>query len=89
MLKAAGPHIGFPFDHVISVEEAGYFKPHARAVFNQAAPAGSGSISGTKFLDINANGVLDGIDRPFVRRLGERRGRVMFVEIFIIEKQLR
>ena len=28
MLKAAGPHIGFPFDHVISVEEAGYFKPH-------------------------------------------------------------
>ena len=28
MLKAAGPHIGFAFDHVISVEEAGYFKPH-------------------------------------------------------------
>jgi 2-haloacid dehalogenase len=28
MLKAAGPHIGFKFDHVISVEEAGYFKPH-------------------------------------------------------------
>jgi 2-haloacid dehalogenase len=28
MLKAAGPHIGFPFDQVISVEEAGYFKPH-------------------------------------------------------------
>jgi 2-haloacid dehalogenase len=28
MLAAAGPHIGFPFDHVISVEEAGYFKPH-------------------------------------------------------------
>jgi 2-haloacid dehalogenase len=28
MLKAAGPHIGFPFDHVVSVEEAGYFKPH-------------------------------------------------------------
>ena len=26
--EAAGPHIGFPFDHVISVEEAGYFKPH-------------------------------------------------------------
>ncbi len=30
MLAAAGPHIGFPFDHVISVEEAGYFKPHWR-----------------------------------------------------------
>src|SRR6516165_10734272 len=28
MLKAAEPHIGFRFDHVISVEEAGYFKPH-------------------------------------------------------------
>jgi 2-haloacid dehalogenase len=28
MLKAAGPHIGFAFDQVISVEEAGYFKPH-------------------------------------------------------------
>jgi 2-haloacid dehalogenase len=28
MLKAAGPHIGFRFDHVISAEEAGYFKPH-------------------------------------------------------------
>jgi 2-haloacid dehalogenase len=28
MLKAAGPHIGFAFDRVISVEEAGYFKPH-------------------------------------------------------------
>ncbi|MDP6346128.1 MAG: haloacid dehalogenase type II [Alphaproteobacteria bacterium] len=30
MLEAAKPHIGFPFDHVISVEEAGYFKPHRR-----------------------------------------------------------
>src|SRR5262249_15822383 len=28
MLKAAGAYIGFPFDHVISVQEAGYFKPH-------------------------------------------------------------
>src|SRR5260370_37070531 len=28
MLEAARPHIGFAFDHVISVEEAGYFKPH-------------------------------------------------------------
>src|SRR5215472_6727068 len=28
MLKAAGPHIGFRFDHVISVEDAGSFKPH-------------------------------------------------------------
>ena len=28
MLKAAGPHIGFAFDKIISVEEAGYFKPH-------------------------------------------------------------
>ncbi len=28
MLEAAARHIGFPFDLVISVEEAGYFKPH-------------------------------------------------------------
>lgn len=28
MLAAARPHIGFPFDKVISVQEAGYFKPH-------------------------------------------------------------
>jgi len=30
MLEAAGPHIGFAFDHVISVAEAGTFKPHWR-----------------------------------------------------------
>ena len=28
MLEAAGPYIGFQFDRVISVAEAGYFKPH-------------------------------------------------------------
>ncbi len=28
MLEAAKPHIGFAFDHTISVEEAGAFKPH-------------------------------------------------------------
>jgi len=28
MLEAAKPHIGFAFDDVISVQEAGYFKPH-------------------------------------------------------------
>ncbi len=28
MLDAARPHIGFEFDIMISVEEAGYFKPH-------------------------------------------------------------
>ena len=28
MLEAAKPHIGFAFDHVISVQTAGYFKPH-------------------------------------------------------------
>ena len=28
MLEAAGPHIGFRFDHVISAQDAGYFKPH-------------------------------------------------------------
>ena len=34
MLKAAGPHIGFPFDCVISVQEAGYFKPHWKTYAN-------------------------------------------------------
>ncbi len=28
MLQAARPHIGFEFDVMISVEDAGYFKPH-------------------------------------------------------------
>ncbi len=28
MLEAAKQHIGFPFDQVVSVQEAGYFKPH-------------------------------------------------------------
>lgn len=28
MLEAAKPHIGFAFDHVISVQECGAFKPH-------------------------------------------------------------
>ena len=28
MLEAAKPHIGFAFDETISVQEAGYFKPH-------------------------------------------------------------
>ena len=31
MLEAAKPHIGVSFDHVISVQEAGYFKPHWKA----------------------------------------------------------
>ncbi len=35
MLEAARPHIGFDFDAVISVEEAGYFKPH-RATYARA-----------------------------------------------------
>jgi len=30
MLEAARRYIGFRFDHVISVAEAGYFKPHSR-----------------------------------------------------------
>jgi 2-haloacid dehalogenase len=36
MLAAAAPHIGFPFDHVISVAAAGYFKPH-HATYAKAA----------------------------------------------------
>jgi 2-haloacid dehalogenase len=41
MLKAAGPHIGFAFDHVISVEEAGYFKPHWKTYAKAAEIIGS------------------------------------------------
>ncbi|MBT3332898.1 MAG: haloacid dehalogenase type II [Rhodospirillaceae bacterium] len=36
MLEAAKAHIGFPFDHVISVQAAGYFKPH-KATYMKAA----------------------------------------------------
>ncbi len=35
MLEAASPHIGFPFDHVISVQAAGSFKPH-RSTYEKA-----------------------------------------------------
>ena len=28
MLQAAKPYIGFEFDHVISAQDAGHFKPH-------------------------------------------------------------
>jgi 2-haloacid dehalogenase len=44
MLEAARPHIGFGFDAVISVQEAGYFKPHletyatAEAIINAQWP---------------------------------------------------
>lgn len=31
MLEAAKPYINFPFDHTISVEDAGCFKPHHRS----------------------------------------------------------
>ena len=36
MLEAAMPHVGVPFDHVISVQEAGCFKPHWRTYANAA-----------------------------------------------------
>jgi hypothetical protein len=34
-------------------------------LFGNRAAAGTASIAGTKFLDINANGIVDGLDRPF------------------------
>lgn len=40
MLEAAKPHIGFSFDHVISVEESGYFKPHWKTYASAAALVG-------------------------------------------------
>jgi phosphatidate phosphatase APP1 len=32
---------------------------------NQAVAGGTASISGSKYLDLNKNGVIDGLDRPF------------------------
>ncbi len=40
MLAAAEPHIGFEFDHTISVQEAGYFKPHHKTYENAARTLG-------------------------------------------------
>lgn len=40
MLEAAKPHIGFAFDHVISVAEAGYFKPHWKTYATAASILG-------------------------------------------------
>ena len=49
MLEAAGPHIGFPFDRVISVQEAGYFKPH-RKTYETAEAATGVDRSGCLFV---------------------------------------
>jgi len=40
MLEAAKPHIGFQFDHVISVQSAGYFKPHWKTYATAQAKVG-------------------------------------------------
>lgn len=47
MLEAAKPHIGIPFDNVISVEEAGYFKPHWKTY-----------ATAEKILDVDRTSVL-------------------------------
>lgn len=47
MLDAARPYIGFDFDAVISVQEAGYFKPH-RATYAKAC----------EILDVDRSNVL-------------------------------
>lgn len=41
MLEAAKPHIGFPFDDVISVQDAGYFKPHWQTYATAEARTGA------------------------------------------------
>jgi len=55
MLEAAGPHIGFRFDHVISVEGAGYFKPHWKTYATAAEIIGEDP---TRFLFV-ANHAFD------------------------------
>ena len=41
MLEAARPHVGIRFDHVVSVQEAGAFKPHWRAYAKAAQIVGA------------------------------------------------
>lgn len=45
MLRAAAPHIGFAFDHVVSAEQAGYFKPHWRTYAKAAEIIGEDRAS--------------------------------------------
>ena len=45
MLKAAGPHIGFRFDHVISAEDAGCFKPHWKTYAKAEEVIGEARVS--------------------------------------------
>jgi 2-haloacid dehalogenase len=67
MLKAAGPHIGFPFDHVISVQEAGYFKPHWQTYAKAAEIIGldrSSILFGAKAFGMRT-AFIDRRKRPF------------------------
>ena len=41
MLEAARPHVGIRFDHVVSVQEAGAFKPHWRTYAKAAQIVGA------------------------------------------------
>jgi len=52
MLEAAKPHIGFPFDLMISVQEAGYFKPHC------ATYAAAEAIIGGRWPHVERSGCL-------------------------------
>ena len=71
MLEAAKPHIGFAFDHVISVEEAGYFKPHWKTYARAAEiigvdPGGVLFVANHAFDCIGAKAV--GIRSAFIDR---------------------
>ncbi len=55
MLAAAKPYIDFAFDHTISVEEAGYFKPHWKT-YAKAEEILGGERAGILFV---ANHVFD------------------------------
>ena len=78
MLEAAGPYIGFRFDHVISVEQAGYFKPHWKSYAKAAEIIGE-NRSGILFV---ANHAFDcigakscGMRTAFVDRRNRPFGR--------------
>ena len=72
MLEAAKPHIGFPFDHVISVQEAGYFKPHwktyAKAETGASGPSARPRTSPILLWRIFPNWLTSSLKRTYAGR---------------------
>lgn len=78
MLEAAKEHIGFPFDPVISVEEAGAFKPHRKTYAKAAEIVGCDPsrilfVANHPFDCIGAKAA--GMRTAFIDRRGQPFGR--------------